>query len=254
MVSLDQITQLGSKFLKYISVNNDIVKQISIFTLISVLFLYCSDKKDPVMSGDKDVGISIITPEGNELLPAEEGPIRSSLGEPEIDINTFNLQITGLVDSSFSLNWSEIQEWPTAYTDTLIMYCVEGWEVWGNWKGILIKDLLEIANMQSEGEYILFESAEGYKSILSISYLEKYDAMLAYEVNDAPLKKHDGFPLRLIAFGKFGYKWSKWVNKMEIMSLVQIADSSLQEYADPADVPIERRKLYEGEDVEPLDY
>ena len=229
------------------------MKQILILSLIISLFVYCSEEKDPVTSNKND-GITIITPAGNELLPAEEGPIRSSLGEPDIDIDTFKLNVTGLVDSSFSLNWIELQEWPSAYTDTLIMYCVEGWEVWGNWKGILIKDLIEKASVQSDGEYILFESVEGYKSILPIAYVDKYEAMLAYEVNDAPLQKHDGFPLRLIAFGKFGYRWSKWVNKLEIMNFSQIADSSLKEFADPAEVPIERRRYYEGEDVEPLDY
>jgi DMSO/TMAO reductase YedYZ molybdopterin-dependent catalytic subunit len=90
-----------------------------------------------------------------------------------------------------------------------IMYCVEGWEVWGNWKGILIKDLLDKAHLQSDGEYILFESRDGYKTALPISYLENYNAMLAYWVNNALLQKQDGFPLRLIAFGKYGYKWAK---------------------------------------------
>jgi len=188
------------------------------------------------------------------LLPAEEGPVRSAFGNPVIEIDTFKLTISGLVDSSFSLGWEHILEFPASRTDTTIMYCVEGWEVWGDWKGILVKDLLNIASVKSNGEYILFESAEGYKTILSISYIEKYNAMLAYEVNGSFLQKHDGFPLRLIAFGKFGYKWSKWVENLTVMSSVQAADPVFEDYIDPANVPLNRRIPYEGNDIKPLEY
>ena len=101
------------------------------------------------------------TPNGGKLNPAQNGPERSVLGLPTIDINTFKLEITGLVDSSFSLTWDDILAFPETFSDTIRMYCVEGWEVWGNWKGILIKDLLDKTHVQPRGEYILFECAEG---------------------------------------------------------------------------------------------
>jgi DMSO/TMAO reductase YedYZ molybdopterin-dependent catalytic subunit len=197
---------------------------------------------------------TMATPSGGKLKPAEEGPVRSALGEPKIDLTAFQLEITGLVDSSFSLTWEEIQALPAAYSDTILMYCVEGWEVWGNWKGVLIKDLLDKAHIQPEGEYILFGCVDGYTTSLPISYLEKYNAMVAYQVNAFPLKEHDGFPLRLIAFGKYGYKWAKWVNKLEVMSQSQIGYWERQGYSDRADVPIKRRSYYEGENAKPLEY
>ena len=51
-----------------------------------------------------------------------------------------------------------------------------------------------------------------------MAYLRKYNAILAHEVNGQPLKNHDGYPLRLIAFGLFGYKWAKYVARLELIS------------------------------------
>ena len=76
-----------------------------------------------------------------------------------------------------------MQVLPATYTDTMIMYCVEGWEVWGIWKGVLIKDLLDKADVQDDGEFVLFTSRDGYQTALPISYLEKYDAMMAFHLD-----------------------------------------------------------------------
>ena len=197
---------------------------------------------------------TMLTPRGEKLKPSEEGPVRSALGEPIVELATFELEISGLVDSSYLLTWDDIQAFPAVYTDTMLMYCVEGWEVFGKWKGILVKDLLDKARVKTGGEYILFSSVDGYKTALSIAYLEKYNAMLAYEVNGAPLKVQNGFPLRLIAYGKLGYKWAKWVNKLEAVNQLQAGYWESFGYSERADVSVKRRIYYEGQDTKPLDY
>ena len=230
-----------------------------IFCFAIITLTSCKDKKmvnihnGVVDNGNFDI-TTMAAPNGGKLRAAEDGPIRSALGQPKIDLNTFTLEVTGLVDSSFSLNWEEINRVPAVFSDTMLMYCVEGWEVWGNWIGILVKDLLDKAHVRQEGKYILFGCVDSYTTALPISYLEKYNAMLAYQVNGSPLKEHDGFPLRLIAFGKYGYKWAKWVNKLEVMNQSQIGYWEAYGYSDRADVPIERRRFYEGSNAKPLEY
>ncbi len=229
-----------------------------LFLVVIFIFVTCGKDNSMVTNPDKDEEETDITtgatPNGGDLKPAEEGPVRSAFGQPVFALDTFKLEITGLVDSSFSLSWEAIQKSPAVYTDTLIMYCIEGWEVWGVWKGILVKDLLEKAHVYPHAEYILFESIDGYKSTMSLSYVKKYKAMLAYAVNGSPLQNHDGFPLRLIAFGKFGYKWAKWVHRIELMSPMDLSNTLDDEWLDPGDIPVEHRRYYEGEDVEPLVY
>ncbi|MDZ7722616.1 MAG: molybdopterin-dependent oxidoreductase [candidate division KSB1 bacterium] len=124
----------------------------------------------------------------------------------------------------------------------------------GVWKGVLVQDLLQQAGLHPNAAYLNFECVDGFKSVISLSYAQKYDAMLAYEVNGEPLQDHDGFPLRLIAFGKYGYKWAKWVNKIYVLSFNQVASWPSDDWLDPGDVPVEWRRPFEGEDVEPLEY
>ena len=195
-----------------------------------------------------------ITPTGERLLPAEKGPERSALGVPAIDLNNFRLKITGLVDSSYSLSLTEVFTLPEAQTDTTIMYCVEGWEVWGVWQGVSVKELLDVARVKPEGKYVLFICADGYSTCLPLSYLENYNIMLAYNVNGSPLKSSDGYPLRLISFGKYGYKWAKWINRLKVIDMYEYGYWESRGFPDDADVPLYRRQYYEGENAKPLEY
>jgi DMSO/TMAO reductase YedYZ molybdopterin-dependent catalytic subunit len=227
-----------------------------IIVFIAGCTLSCVKEQPPDIQRDNSKygidGISMATPDGGELPRAEEGPVRSALGVPEYNLDAFHLSIAGLVDSSFSLSWEAINSFPASSTDTMIMYCVEGWEVWGIWKGILIKDLLDLAQLQAEGEFVKFAGLDGYTTTLPTSYLKEYNALLAYQVNLAPLRKDDGFPLRLIAYGKYGYKWAKWVTRLEVVSKSQLGFWEKLGFSDQAEVPIERRRFYEGDSIRPL--
>lgn len=197
---------------------------------------------------------NMVMPDGKKLLSVEDGPVRDIMDEPAVDLDTFKLEITGLVDSSYFLTWDKIEDFPAYDTDTILMYCVEGWEVWGRWKGILVKDLLNRAGVDPAGKYVLFVSPGNYTTSLSISYLIKYNAILAYSVNGRTLRNSNGFPLRLIAFGKLGYKWAKTVTRLEVTDASQTGFWEGFGYPDKADVPVSRRQYYEGKDVKPLEY
>ena len=89
---------------------------------------------------------------------------------------------------------------------------------------------------------------------MPISYLEKYNAMLAYQVNNSPLQKQDGFPLRLIAFGKYGYKWAKWICQLTVIEESQLGYWEKLGFSDQGDVSMDRRRFYEGDSIRPLKY
>ena len=239
-------------------------KKINIITFVLIIVMIslisCSPgNKDDSEEKDYNEGITFIpnmkTPYGTRLRPAQEGPPRSVFGYPEINLDTFNLSITGMVDSTYSLNWNDIVYYPKFTTEIMLMYCVDGWEVWGQWEGILIKDLLAAAKVQDGAEYVLFSSADGgYSTSLPISYMEKYNAILAHKVNGSNLAVEDGYPLRLVAFGKFGYKWIKWVNNIEVIEKSKLGYWENDGYSDEANVPVSRRAFYERESAKPLEY
>ena len=40
--------------------------------------------------------------------------------------------------------------------------------------------------------------------------------LLAYGINDVTLPDERGFPLQLVAKSRYGYKWAKWITKIEV--------------------------------------
>ena len=71
------------------------VKISILFLLVIPLFNCCDDKNlDDGYNGSVDV-ISMATPNGGKLNPAQSGPERSALGVPAIDLNSFQLEIGG---------------------------------------------------------------------------------------------------------------------------------------------------------------
>jgi len=232
------------------------MKYITAFIMVFfIILIACESKKTPQESTDhvKDA-YTFATPKGSELLPAERGPVRDVYEPPAVNLASFKLKLDGKVSTHLELGWRQIQEMQSVSTDTMLMYCVEGWEVWGVWRGISINELLDSAQPAEDATHVLFHGIDGYTTAMPMTYLRKYNAILAYEVNGRPLKKHDGYPLRLVAFGLFGYKWAKYVTRLELISGSRLGFWEKYGYDDKALVPVERRRFYEGANAEPIEF
>ncbi|WP_049891097.1 molybdopterin-dependent oxidoreductase [Methanohalobium evestigatum] len=51
-----------------------------------------------------------------------------------------------------------------------------------------------------------------------MDYLLENDIILAYKINDVTLPPHRGFPLQVVAEGKYRYKWAKWIKRIEVVN------------------------------------
>jgi len=91
------------------------------------------------------------------------------------------------------------------------------------WKGVLIKDILSLLQLNPHAKYICFEGMDKlphgyYGTSISIerALSDASDAMLAYQMNGDLLTPDHGFPLRLILPGCIGGRMVKWLKKMII--------------------------------------
>lgn len=121
----------------------------------------------------------------------------------------------GLVSRPLSLTFDEAIGKHKSVQKVVRLDCVEGWGVTILWEGIPLKDLLEPAGVKPEAKAVIFHCADGYTTSLPLDYLLKSDAMLAYKANGTTLPPERGFPLHLVAQGKWGYKWARWVTAVE---------------------------------------
>lgn len=155
--------------------------------------------------------------EGIKLDPAV-GPRDNSIsGIQEVDINTYSLKIDGLVENSMIYSYDEILEMDSV-EKVYTIYCVEGWDATFLWKGVLIEDILSESNIDDNAKTVIFHAVDGYTTSLPLEEIMDKKIMMAYSANGLPIPSSLGYPFILVAYDKWGYKWARWINRIELSS------------------------------------
>jgi len=158
----------------------------------------------------------IRTYNGTKLDPISDFQYEAINGTPDMNISTYTLTITGLVQNETVFTYGQIINQNAHYLVVATLPCVEGWSVTALWEGVSVKDLLQRANYSQNAQVLIFYGADGYTTSLPLSYIVNNNIIIAYKVNGLTLPKSEGYPFQLVAEGKLGYKWAKWITKIEV--------------------------------------
>ncbi|MEZ4865661.1 MAG: sulfite oxidase [Caldilineaceae bacterium] len=159
-------------------------------------------------------------------------------GYPEVDVDQWQLEITGLVENPMTLTMADLQSWPQQELDFTIECSGNhgfGWN-WGlvgnaRWAGTPLLPLLQEAGIQDDAIEVAFYGVDqGEETVreqtitqhfartMSIADATNPYNLLCYAMNDEPLPTRHGFPLRLIAPGWYGIANVKWLQRIEVRS------------------------------------
>ncbi|MEI7856031.1 MAG: molybdopterin-dependent oxidoreductase [Methanomicrobiales archaeon] len=171
-------------------------------------------------------------PEGSTALPAVE--VRSYEGKDLSSINAFRensirgpqhinetdyrLTITGLTNRTDLYTYHEVLEQYPHYTKVVTLHCVEGWDATILWEGIQVRELIRAAGPDPWANTVVFTAHDGYTTSFPLDYLMNRDILMAYRMNNVTLPAERGYPFQLVAEDKWGYKWVKWIEKIELTS------------------------------------
>jgi DMSO/TMAO reductase YedYZ molybdopterin-dependent catalytic subunit len=136
-------------------------------------------------------------------------------GTQRINGNTYSLEISGLVQAPKKYTYDQVLNFQK-YSKVVELDCVEGWNAKILWEGVLVKDLLVSAGMKAQAKIVIFYASDGYTTSLPLDYIEKNNILLAYKMNNVVIPAEKGFPFQLVAEQKWGYKWIKWITKIEL--------------------------------------
>ncbi len=153
---------------------------------------------------------------GEKLSSIADFHENSIKGSQPVDISTYKLFVAGLVENEKSYSYEDIIYKHRHYQKLITLECVEGWSVKILWEGVLVKDLLSEAGIKSEAEIVIFHAVDGYTTSLPLQYILNQDIILAFKMNGMTIPPARGFPFQLAAQDRWGYKWIKWVDKIEL--------------------------------------
>ncbi|MEM2342237.1 MAG: molybdopterin-dependent oxidoreductase [Candidatus Bathyarchaeia archaeon] len=150
-----------------------------------------------------------------EFFTVQKGKI------PSVDIGSWRLIVDGCVEKPLTLTYEELKTLPqNRIIEVLECYdnTPDGKLIGvAEWEGILVSKILEIAKPKVSASHLLFHSLDGYSTNHRIEYVKRACVMLALKMNGMTLPIKHGYPVRLVAPGMYGYKWAKWINRIEVL-------------------------------------
>ncbi|MFA5867106.1 MAG: molybdopterin-dependent oxidoreductase [Actinomycetota bacterium] len=153
---------------------------------------------------------------GQRLSSITDFRENSIKGPQIVEQASYRLRVDGLVNKPKTYTYSDVIDKHKKYSKVLTLSCVEGWDVTILWEGILVRDLLKEAGVKSNAKIVIFHARDGYTTSFPVSYLTKNDILMAYKMNGVTLPAERGFPFELVAEQKWGYKWIKWIERIEL--------------------------------------
>ncbi len=140
----------------------------------------------------------------------------------ENDFSNWRLQVDGLVNRPLSLSLPQLKRMP-ARTQITQHNCDEGWSAVGQWTGVPLAHVLDLAGLRNDARYIIFHCADNIRGTWYYESIDLFDAyhpqtILAYGMNGGPLPVPNGAPLRLRVELQIGYKNAKYLKRIEAAS------------------------------------
>ncbi|MGC9516869.1 MAG: molybdopterin-dependent oxidoreductase [Methanomicrobiales archaeon] len=154
--------------------------------------------------------------QGEQLSSVNDFRENSIKGTQNVDKESYRLEVTGLVSEPKNYTYDQVINNFQNYEKVVTLYCVEGWDVTILWKGVLVKDIINQSKPSPNAKVVIFYAVDGYSTSFPIEYIQDNNILLAYKMNNATIPPARGFPFQLVAESKWGYKWIKWVEKIEL--------------------------------------
>jgi DMSO/TMAO reductase YedYZ molybdopterin-dependent catalytic subunit len=153
--------------------------------------------------------------QGEKLGSVSDFHENSIAGVQTIDIRKYRLTVDGLVDKNTSFTYGELLKKPHAKR-LVKLHCVEGWTVAALWEGIPLKEIFRTAPPKPEAVTVIFHGADDYSTSLPLRDILERDLIIADRINGITLPPAQGYPFILVAEEKWGYKWARWITRIEL--------------------------------------
>ena len=170
------------------------------------------------------------------FTPADKFATTQHYGHPDVDMATYKLKITGMVNNPKAFSIDDLKklgshELVAGFECSGNRGPLQGLSGNGKWTGVPLKTVLDAAGVKVAARDIVFfgadhgeEEVEWRTQKYKVDYhfgrsLPREKALsaepfLAWALNGAPLSKHQGAPVRLLVPGWYGVANVKWLSEI----------------------------------------
>lgn len=148
--------------------------------------------------------------------------IDTAIAIPRVDLDTWSLTFTGMVDTPYQIGFDELMDLPLVER-YVTLSCVSnpvGGDLVGNarWLGVPLRDLLERAGVKPDAEQLVARSVDDFTVGFPVeAAFDGREALVAVGMNGEALPIEHGFPVRLVVSGLYGYvSATKWLTEIEL--------------------------------------
>jgi DMSO/TMAO reductase YedYZ molybdopterin-dependent catalytic subunit len=167
---------------------------------------------------------------GMPRLPVGQHEVKNwpvlDLGEqPAVPLESWKLEVGGLVEHPFTLTWEQFLALPQA-EDVSDFHCVTTWSRYDNrWGGVRFRTIAELAVPKDEAKFVLctgYDFMPGsyipYTVNVPLARAVEQDVLLVHTWEGKPLPREHGGPCRMITPKLYAWKGAKWIRKIEFLA------------------------------------
>ena len=134
---------------------------------------------------------------------------------PEVDAESYRLQLSGLVKGQRVWRLEELRALPQASQVTRLI-CVEGWSAIGKWGGVTFADFLRRVDADTTAKYVSFQCADDYSTSIDMPTALHPQTQLTLTYDGQVLPPKYGFPMKLRIPTKLGFKNPKHIMMINV--------------------------------------
>jgi len=175
----------------------------------------------------------------------------SSMGIPDVSPRDWTLDITGLVERVTSISFEELKRLPKQTVESVFVCSGDPRRPTVplrrvanvKWGGVDLAALLDRAGVRPAATHLWSYGLDHgdffgipqhhYVKDMPLSRLAERNVLIAYEMNDAPLRPQNGFPARLVIPGFYGTNCVKWLCRLELRARRATHFMTTRLYGDP---------------------
>jgi DMSO/TMAO reductase YedYZ molybdopterin-dependent catalytic subunit len=168
--------------------------------------------------------------DGTRLLAVSRQPITpaaefyvvtKNLIDPEVDHALWRLEVTGAVERPFTLTLSELRALSVVTRETTLE-CISNGAGYGllsnaRWTGVPMGQLLDRSGPMPGTSSIAMQGVDGYVHTLDLRRAREGGALVAVDMNGAPLGRRHGAPARVVVPGAYGEVSVKWLTRVTVL-------------------------------------